>query len=36
MIDFSKKRKKGTRIVATIICVVIVLGMVIGLLVTTL
>ena len=35
MIDFSKKRKKGTRIIATIICVLIVLGMIIGLLVTT-
>ena len=35
MIDFSKKRKKGTRIIATIKCVLIVLGMIIGLLVTT-
>ncbi len=33
MIDFSKKRNKTVRIVAAVICVLIVLGMVIGLLV---
>ena len=35
MIDFSKKRKKSARIIATIICAIIVFGMVIGLLVTS-
>jgi hypothetical protein len=34
MIDFSKKRKKGARILLVIICGIIVFGMVIGLLVT--
>lgn len=33
MIDFSKKKKKGTRVVAGIICAVLVVGMIIGLLV---
>lgn len=32
MIDFSKKRKKTVRVVAIIICLLIVFGMVIGLL----
>ena len=34
MIDFGKKGKKRTRIIATVICILLVLGMVIGLLVT--
>ena len=34
MIDFDKKGKKRTRIIATVICILLVLGMVIGLLVT--
>jgi len=34
MVDFSKKRKKSTRIIAAVICGLLVLGMVIGLLVT--
>ncbi len=33
MVDFSKKRKKSTRIIAGVICVLLVAGMVIGLLV---
>ena len=33
MIDFSKKRNKTVRIIAAIICVLIVAGMIIGLLV---
>ena len=32
MIDFSKKGKKTTRIIATIISILLVLGMIIGLL----
>ena len=35
MIDFSKKRTKGARVVAIIICGLIVFGMIIGLLVAT-
>ncbi len=34
MVDFSKKRKKSTRIIAAVICILLVAGMVIGLLVT--
>ena len=34
MVDFSKKRKKSTRIMAAVICILLVAGMVIGLLVT--
>ena len=34
MIDFSKKKKKTVRVVAIVICLLIVFGMVIGLLVT--
>ena len=33
MVDFSKKRKKSTRIIAGVICVLLVAGMVIALLV---
>ncbi len=33
MVDFSKKRKKSTRIIAGVICLLLVAGMVIGLLV---
>lgn len=32
MVDFSKKRKKSTRIIAAVICILLVAGMVIGLL----
>ena len=35
MVDFSQKKTKAARIVASIICVLIVLGMIIGLLVTS-
>lgn|GEM_PF-1660871 len=35
MVDFSKKKGKGTRIVASVICILLVLGMIIGLLVAT-
>ena len=34
MVDFSKKNKKSTRIIAAVICILLVAGMVIGLLVT--
>ena len=34
MVDFSKKRKKSTRIIAVVIAGLLVLGMVIGLLVS--
>ena len=36
MFDFSKKRSKGTRIVAGVICILLAAGMVIGLLVSVL
>ena len=36
MVDFSKKKKKSTRIIAIVICLLIVFGMVIGLLATAL
>jgi hypothetical protein len=36
MIDFSKKKKKTVRVVAIVICLLIVFGMVIGLLATAL
>ena len=36
MIDFSKKKKKTVRVVAIVICLLIVFGMVIGLLATVL
>lgn len=36
MMDFGKKGKKSTRIIASIICVLIVLGMILGLLFTAL
>ncbi len=32
MVDFSKKKKKTARVIAAVICVLIVFGMVIGLL----
>lgn len=32
MIDFGKKGKKRTRIIAGVICILLVLGMIIGLL----
>lgn len=35
MIDFSKKKSKGVRILIITICALIVFGMVIGLLVTS-
>ena len=34
MVDFGKKGKKRTRIIATVICILLVVGMIIGLLVT--
>ena len=34
MIDFSKKNKKSTRIIASIICAILVFGFIIGLLVS--
>lgn len=34
MVDFSKRKKKSTRIIAGVICALLVLGMVISLLVT--
>ena len=34
MIDFSKKGKKSTRVVAGVIAILLVIGMIIGLLVT--
>ncbi len=36
MVDFSKKRGKGTRIVAGAICILLAAGMIIGLLVSVL